>query len=374
MTLRDWTKVARDLGARFEERAASVDDEDRFPSENYDDLKREKVFSMLVPQELGGGGASYAELCQLLRELGRHCASTALALSMHQHLVAATVYRHKKGLPSAKLLERVAEKELVLVSTGATDWVHSNGSARRVEGGFRVNGRKVFGSGAPAGDILVTSFPFDDETKGPSVIHCPVPMTAEGVRRLDDWHALGMRGTGSHTIVLEDVFVPDEAIVVQRPRDRWHGAWDVVLGVAPPIYMAPYVGLAEAAADLALGQARRRPDSVPVELAIGEMENARTTAEITFQDMMRLTGDLDFTPSFENSNAQLVRKTILTKAVRATVEHALEVAGGAGFYRKLPFERMWRDVHASHYHPLPEKRQLVFTGRHRLGTEAPWDV
>lgn len=374
MTRRDWMRVARELGATFGGRAAAIDEEDRFAAENYDELKRERVFSMLVPLELGGGGATLTEVCELLRELGRHCASTALALSMHQHLVAATVYRHTKGLSGAKLLEKVAKSELVLVSTGATDWVNSNGSARRVEGGFRVSGKKVFGSGGPAGNVLVTSFPFDDEAKGPSVIHCPVPMSAEGVRRLDDWHTMGMRGTGSHTVVLEDVFVPADAISVQRPRNQWHGAWDVVLGVAPPIYMAPYMGLADAAAELAIVHARRKPHSIPAQLAIAAMENARTTADLAFRDMVGRAGDLDFTPSLENSNAQLVRKTIVTHAVRSAVAHAIEAAGGAGFYRVLPFERMWRDVQASHYHPLPENRQLLFTGRHRLGAEAPWDV
>jgi alkylation response protein AidB-like acyl-CoA dehydrogenase len=60
--------------------------------------------------------------------------------------------------------------------------------------------------------------------------------------------------------------------------------------------------------------------------------------------------------------------------VKETVELAVELVGGAGFYRQLPFERMWRDVQAAHYHPLPETKQHVFTGRHRLGVEAPWDV
>lgn len=374
MTERNWTDVATKLGAAFGERTAEFDEKDCFVADNYVDLKRERVFSMLVPSDLGGGGATYAQTCDLLRRLGQHCASTALALSMHQHLVAATVFKHKKGQPGAALLEKVATHQAVLVSTGATDWVDSNGSARRVDGGYRVNGRKVFGSGGPGADMLITSFAADDEPEGPSVIHCPVPLDAEGVNLLDDWHTLGMRGTGSHTVLLKDVFVPEGSVALKRPKGQWHPAWDVALGVAPPIYMAPYVGLAEAAAEQVLERARKRRDAIPVQLAAARMENVLTTARLAWQDMVRLAGNCDFTPSLDNSNAQLVRKTIVNNAVKEAVACAMEVAGGSGFYKSQPFERMWRDIQASHYHPLPERRQLIFTGRYRLGADDFWNV
>jgi alkylation response protein AidB-like acyl-CoA dehydrogenase len=368
----DWKQVAVALGTTFGERAAAFDSQDRFVSANYDELKKNRVFSMLVPREQGGGGATFAETCELLATLARHCASTALALSMHQHLVAATVFRHKKGQPGAKLLEKVAANQLVLVSTGSTDWIDSNGSAKRVDGGYRVSGRKVFASGGPAGDIMVTSFALDDEADGPSVIHCPVPLSAEGVRRMDDWHTLGMRGTGSHSIVLTDVFVPADSVSLKRPQGAWHPVWDVVLGVAPPIYMAPYLGLARAAVEEALAVAKNKPQSSGTVFVVGQMENALTTAELAWNDMVRLAGDCDFSPSIENSNAQFVRKTIVTNAVKEAVERAMELAGSAAFYTRFPFERIWRDVQASHFHLLPEKRQHVFTGRLRLGLEAPW--
>ena len=83
------------------------------------ELKARRVFSAGVPAELGGGGATHRELCAMLRELARHCGSTALALSMHTHLLAATVWRWRQGQPVEPLLERIAAEQLVLVSTGA---------------------------------------------------------------------------------------------------------------------------------------------------------------------------------------------------------------------------------------------------------------
>jgi hypothetical protein len=88
-------------------------------------------------------------MCVFLRQLAHYCPSTALALSMHQHLVAAAVYSDAHGRPGRKLLEQVAATEVVLVSTGANDWIESNGSAVRTDGGFLVSAPKPFASGSP---------------------------------------------------------------------------------------------------------------------------------------------------------------------------------------------------------------------------------
>jgi alkylation response protein AidB-like acyl-CoA dehydrogenase len=88
-------EIVQKLGPRFASRAAAADVEGRFVRDNYADLKEARLMSALVPSELGGGGATHGEVCQVLRELAHHCGSTALALSMHTHLVAAAVWRHK---------------------------------------------------------------------------------------------------------------------------------------------------------------------------------------------------------------------------------------------------------------------------------------
>jgi alkylation response protein AidB-like acyl-CoA dehydrogenase len=126
------------LGPTFAARAAKHDADDSFVAENYAELKRHKLFSAGVPTELGGGGASHRELCDMLRELAHHCPATALALSMHQHLVAANVWNYRHGRPGEALLRRVAEEERVLVSSGAGDWLGSNGQTEKVPGGYRL--------------------------------------------------------------------------------------------------------------------------------------------------------------------------------------------------------------------------------------------
>lgn len=347
--------------------AARHDRDGSFVVEHYDRFKERRVFSLGVPAELGGGGASHAELCWLLRELGEACGSTALALSMHQHLVAATVFRHRRGEGGEPLLRRVANEQLVLVSTGAGDWLESNGHMVAVEGGYRVTARKPFASGCPRGDLLVTSAVHEPATGAASVLHFAVPLHADGVRVHGDWDAMGMRGTGSHTVELTNVFVPASAIVVQRPPGEWHRLWNVILSVAVPLYTAPYVGVARAAAEVARRECRSRASDTSVQCLLGELENALTQAELAHDSLVALTNDYDFTPSVELSSAVLVRKTLLANAVGDVTRTAFAAVGGRSYFRQLGLERLARDATGAQFHPLPEKQQQLFTGRVALG-------
>ena len=365
----DLQALVQIIGPRFAEGAAERDQGDVFVAEHYDVLKEHKVFSALVPVDLGGGGVRHSAMCAFLRQIAHYCPSTALALSMHQHLVAAAAYNHRNGRPGKKLLERVVAGETVLISTGANDWMELNGTAELADGGFRVRARKPFGSGSPKGGVLVTSAPYDDPKNGRQVLHFAVPFTAPGVSLADDWRTLGMRATGSHTIILDNVFVPDDAVALRRPCGRFHPAWNVILIVAMPLIMSVYAGVAEAAAAIGRDQASKRQGDPAVPYLLGELTNELTTVQLAMDDMVRLANDFDFAMTLEVANAVLVRKTIVAEHVLATVEKALEAAGGAGFYRKTGLERLLRDAHGAQFHPLTRKRQHRFTGRITLGLD-----
>jgi alkylation response protein AidB-like acyl-CoA dehydrogenase len=365
----DWVERARTLGPALASAARAHDRDGSFVHEAYALLQEHRFFSLAVPRELGGGGASFETLCETIREVARHCASTALALSMHSHLVAATVWKHLRGQPGEQLLRKVASEQAVLLSTGASDWVDSNGSMRKVDGGYRVSARKIFGSGGPVASIIIASARWEDAPEGPQVLHFPVPTSADGVRLLDDWDTLGMRGTGSSTVVLEDVFVPEEAIALRRPAGQWHPAWSVVMTVAPPIYMAPYVGIAEAAAAEALRLATRKGDAPHLPYLAGELTGSLHVARVLWRDMVKNAAEYAFAPEVARADRALVGKTEVARHAIATVHKAMELAGGQGFFRRHDLERMLRDVEAAPYHPLPEKRQHLFSGRLALGLD-----
>lgn len=365
----DWVGKMRELGEDFASRSAKHDEEDSFVAENYAKLKEHDAFSAGVPGELGGGNATHAELCAMIRELAHHCGATALAFSMHTHLIATLSYVWRSGNKAPEgMLKRVASEKLVLVSTGGSDWLAGSGKLEKVEGGFRMSGRKIFSSGVPAGDILMTTGVYDDPKDGPTVIHFPLSLKSEGVTILDTWKAHGMRGTGSHDVQLDNVFVPDAAMGgTRRPAGKWHPFMHVVSLVALPVFYSAYLGVAEGARNLALKIASPKKSDPMLPFIVGEMENHLVTAQLAHASMVQMV--VTEKPGPATTSATLSRRTILsTSAIRA-VEKALEVAGGAGFYRKAGLERAMRDIQASRYHPMPEKPQTRLTGRQLLGLE-----
>jgi alkylation response protein AidB-like acyl-CoA dehydrogenase len=368
-TKTDWLKVVEEVGPQFAQRAAEHDEEDKFVAENYAALKERRFFSALVPRELGGGGATHQEVCRALRELAHYCSSTALSVSMHQHLVSTSVWNYRRGNPGKQLLEKVAAEELVLISTGAKDWLGSNGTMERTDGGWKLSATKIFASGSPAGNILVTSAPYEDPDEGWQVLHFPVPFSTEGVHIKENWLAHGMRGTGSNTVILDNVYIPEGTVVLRRPRDEYHPFWNVVLAEALPLITSVYVGVAEAAATIARENAQKRRDDPTLPFLLGEMENALATAQMAVESMIAIANEHDFEPVVENANAIVIRKTVLVQAVIKTTEKALESVGGAGYFRSLGLERLLRDARAGQFHPLQEKRQLLFTGRLALGLD-----
>src|SRR5262249_10711143 len=150
------------------------------------------------------------------------------------------------------LLRRVATEDLILVSSGGSDWLDSAGAATKGNGGYRITPRKVFSSGFPAGDLLMTSAGYQDPSAGPARVHFGVSLKSEGVKILDTWRAMGMRGTGSHDVELKDVFVPDAAIAARRPQGKWHPLYHTISMIAFPLIYSTYVGVADAARRRAL--------------------------------------------------------------------------------------------------------------------------
>jgi len=266
------------------------------------------------------------------------------------------------------VLRRVAAQETILVTSGGSDWLAGSGRAEKVDGGYRVTGRKVFASGAPCGDLFMTMAVYDDPEGGPTVLHFAIPFDVPGLEVQDTWHTLGMRGTGSHDVVLDGVFVPDAAIGIRRPAGRWGPAWHMVATLALPLIFAVYVGIAEAARALALRQAAgRRHDPGTLE-QVGRMENELATARMGLRQMIdaAATGRVG---SETTTNEVLIGRAVAGPAAIRTVEVAMEVAAGAGFYRDLGLERLFRDVQGARYHPARGNAQLIYAGRVALGLD-----
>jgi alkylation response protein AidB-like acyl-CoA dehydrogenase len=212
----------------------------------------------------------------------------------------------------------------------------------------------------------MTTGVYDDPDAGPTVFHFALPLKADGVRVLDTWRTLGIRGTGSHDVEISGAFLPDAAMQgVRRPVGKWHPFMHAVVLAALPIFYAAYVGVAERARTIALGLAARKKDDPLTAVLAGELENLIVTAQLAHDAMVSLTAAMK--PGEEATSAMMCRRMILVTALTRAGEKAMEVGGGGAFFRSAGLERAFRDLQGARYHPLPEKAQTLLTGRHVLG-------
>jgi acyl-CoA dehydrogenase len=134
---------------------------------------------------------------------------------------------------------------------------------------------------------------------------------------------------------------------------------------ALPIFNAAYLGVAEQARALALELAGRRKNDPLTAVVAGELENQVVTAQIAHDSMVNLTATAK--PGPEATGALMSRRTIFVTAVTRAADKAMELGGGAAFFRSAGLERCFRDLQGARDHPMPEKVQTLLTGRLALG-------
>nr|WP_246591337.1 acyl-CoA dehydrogenase family protein [Aminobacter anthyllidis] len=363
----DVIAAARDLVPALAERARQFDEGDLFVAENYALLKKAGLASAGVPLELGGGGAEVTELCEMLRIMARACGSTALAFAMHTHQVAipAWRWRHQKVAAVEPLLKRVAAENLILLSSGGSDWIGGSGKAEKVDGGYRITARKVFTSGAVAGDILMTGAIVREEDGSEKVIHFGVPMRAPEVSVMDNWRTLGMRGTGSNDVVIDGLFVPDASVAFSRAAGHWHPVFQIIATVAFPLIYAVYLGVAESARDIAVEIARKKPASETLLNLAGRMDTSLHAARLAHRSMVETAARN--AASAESVNDVMIGRSLVARHGLEVVELAMELAGGSSFYREKGLERRFRDMQGARFHPLQSGPQAQYAGAMALG-------
>lgn len=357
------TRVKK-LTGEFSSNAVLFDATDRFAAEHFAALKANRIFSAGIPAELGGGGASYREIADLLRSFAGGCSGTALALAMHMHPLSLLV-RRWRGDPAAveATLRRIAGEELMLLSTGGNDWLNGSGTAKKVDGGYLFSARKRFVSGAEAGNLLMTMAICDNE-----VLHAAVPMTSEGITIEQTWRTLGMRASGSQDVRLENVFVPDASIALRRPAGVWHPFFHMVTLVAFPLIYSVYRGVAEKLRDETIRLAARRRNDADTQMQIGAMETALAAAVAAHEQMLQMGEAV--APGEQISATMMTLKRAMTENLLEMGSLALDAAGGSAFYRDNGIERLFRDLQAARYHPFTQLPQQRLAGRLALGLTA----
>lgn len=363
---RTLTDIVREVTPTLSAAAAAHDRDGTFVEESYAALKAAGFFAAGVPAEFGGLGAGLRELALAHHELSRACASTSLAASMHTHSVVTLAWRHRHGAPVETTLRRVAAADLVLISTGGSDHVRPAAVARRVDGGYTVTGRKIFASQAPAGSVLATWAVTEENP--PEIIGLSIPMTTPGVEVLDTWNAHGMRGTGSHDIMLNEVFVPDAQVGARRPYNRLDPLIRIALINGLAIITGVYLGVIQAARDEVkrVLAASSRATGPAVQRLAGQVEFDYTAARLAYEGALARIGD-DPESTFENFLTVLHAKRATAEHGARAIEAAMSAVGGQSFYRTSPLERIARDFRGINHHPLTPEATLFYSGKVALG-------
>ena len=257
---------------RFRERAAQHDRDTTFPVENIADLKASRGIAAFVPEELGGLGLqSIHDWIVAIERLGRGDASTAIALNMHLSATRnlAAVWRGAVAAgdlaaadAQAATLQAVVSGDFVIAATSTeqgTDFLRPESTAVPGDDGYVLNGRKFFVTMSPVADAFAINLRVPGEGGEPDRFGFAfVPADKPGCEPKDDWDALGMRGSGSVSLVLRDCRIPASALRIAGEIGHWNTA--VLMGrtAGNITLVGVFLGIAERARELALAAAQRQ--------------------------------------------------------------------------------------------------------------------
>ena len=357
--------LSDNMMARFAARGPGYDRENRFFSEDFEELRLVGYLLQAVPKELGGGGHSLADVARQQRRLGYHAAPTALAINMHLYWTGIAADLWRAGDKSLQwLLEEAAQGAIFAAGHAEAGndipVLLSTTRAERVEGGYRFTGRKCFGSLSPVWTFLGIHG-MDTSGPVPKVVHAFLPRSSPGFRIEKNWDVMGMRATRSDDTILEGAFVPDQYVARVVPAGA-AGLDPFVLGIFAWALLGfgnIYYGLATRALHMTLESVKNkrvlaltRPMSYHAEVQhrVAEMGLAIDSIEPLLERVA-----IDWSEGVDHG-ATWPAKILSAKyhAVENSwrvVDLAMELAGGYGIFRKSGMEQIFRDARLGRIHP-----------------------
>jgi len=390
--------AADSLVASLAERARGADARNEMCRENFDDLFDAGISSAFVPEELGGSGLeSIHDWILAIATLARGDASTAIAITMHHAIGRRMAQRY--GLASANFglddertkalagpLERMAAGEMLVCATATevgADNLHPATEAVRDGDGWRINGHKIFVTMSPIASHVSTVVRVRDGDED-YMANVVLPMDTPGLLPQDDWDALGMRGSGSQSVVFEDAWVPDAAFAKMGPWGRWSLDYLEFRAIANIVLVGAFLGIAEAAHDIALAKLARRTrvgqpaaEQSGIQNLVGEMAielaqcravlgvaavqmdeyvERRSSALATMEDAHGLMKDYQ------------VAKWTVNRGAIGVVSKAMDLLGGSGYTNAAPLARLYRDVRAGPFmQPFGVAELREYVGQVTLG-------
>ena len=357
--------ISDDALARFGERAPEYDRENRFFQEDFDELVTAGYLKMAIPKELGGLGLSLAQVCAQQRRLAYRAPATALATNMHIYWTGVAAGLRASGDASLEwVLRAAADGEVFAAGHGERGndmpLFLSTASAERVDGGYRLRGRKMFGSLSPVWTYLgIHAMDSTSDPENPQIVHVFMPRATDGYRIEETWDTLGMRATASQDTVLEGAIVADEHVARVLPAGTADLFVVSIFAWVECTFANVYLGLAQRALDLAAEDVGRKTSLAltrsmayhpevqhEVAAAILPLRAAASHVDSVASDWSQSVDHGDEWPSL-----LLGAKHLAVEAAKNAVDHCMTVSGGAGMFKRSELERLYRDVRAGGFHP-----------------------
>ncbi|WP_441240967.1 acyl-CoA dehydrogenase family protein [Tardiphaga sp. 768_D3_N2_1] len=385
---------ARELAqANFAPRAAKWDREAIFPMENYKDMHKAGLLGISIPKANGGSGANYQTYSLAAAEIGRYCGATALTWNMH---VCSTLWsgpladdldmdeqmradhERRRAVHYKRILEDGAIYAQPFSEGGAAaaGGVAFGTEAKPVEGGWIVNGKKIFASLSGSADyygVLCTETVEGEKASRRNTLYLAISAKSEGVSVVGDWDPLGMRGTVSRTLIFKDVFVPEDSALM--PRGVYFQAamrWPHMFMTLSPTY----VGLAQASYDFTVKYLRGEiPGMPPVkrrmyptkQIAVAQMQVKLEQIKNTwFQAVTEACAN----PSKEQVLRAYASQYTVMEGANELAALAIRTCGGQSMLKSLPLERIYRDSRCGAL-MLPWTAELCLD---RIGREALYEA
>lgn len=367
---------------RFRERAGTYDRENRFFTEDFEELVDAGYLLAPLPTSFGGSAASVAEMALAQRRLASFAPATALATTMHLYAAGACCALRAAGDHSTDwLIEAIAGGEVIAAGHAETGndlpILLSTTGAEAVPGGYKVSGRKRFGSLGPVWTRLAVHA-MDTAGDLPVVIHAFIPRQAPGVHVQDRWDALGMRASQSYDTVLDDVFVPDDQVVrvlpAGDPTDPFFGAmssWAFVL------IGAVYLGIADRALEIAVHSAGTKTSIAIDRGTVAHNPEVQHAVAEMYTDLLTSGALLEATahacahdPTAPDLPLRVVAaKQVAVDAAKRVVDRAQEVAGGSALATGTELERLFRDVRCGWFNGMSGFLSTETIGKAVLGVD-----
>jgi alkylation response protein AidB-like acyl-CoA dehydrogenase len=277
-------------------------------------------------------------------------------------------------------LRTIASDRVVMaaaMSEPGQDLTRPTTVAIRTDGGWRIDGHKIFCTMAPAATVLLTSVRFVDDRGAERYGYVEIPVDTPGVRINNDWDALGMRASGSHSVTFEGVDLPATAVRGGFPTGQPVPYLDRNLP-SGLFHASASLGIAEAAFARAARPERIAEDARARMLVAESAIDLATCRAAISRAAMLIDDHQAANPADDGSDEEITAlfaegqaaKTFVNDAATRVVDRALALSGGAGYLNGSPLARAYRDVRAGAFmHPLGANRAYEFLANIALGRQ-----